>query len=62
MKPYHTYEVTGSPLPTGWKIEESVVAPWFGDAGHGIQYKIIDQFGDEGTVEELLDIGYLIEK
>lgn len=62
MKPYHTYEVTGNPLPTGWKIEESVVAPWFGEAGHGIQYKIIDRFGDEGTVEELLDIGYLIEK
>jgi len=62
MKPHLAYEVTGDPLPAGWKIEESVVAPWFGEAGYGTQYKIIDQFGDEGTVEELIDIGYLIRK
>ncbi|MEV6768351.1 TNT domain-containing protein [Nocardia sp. NPDC051030] len=56
-KDYFAYETTGNPLPPGWKIEQSVVGPWFGETGYGIQYRILDETGNTGNVKELLKPG-----
>jgi hypothetical protein len=44
-------------------VEESGVAPAFGEAGNGEQYKIPEVApGQKLTVQDLLDNGYLGEK
>jgi hypothetical protein len=59
-KPYYQYVVKdGSRLPPGWRIEESKVAPWFHQPGGGIQFRVIDDFGANGSVEELIRWGFL---
>ncbi len=52
---YCRYEVTDKPLPAGWRIEESVIAPGFGQPGGAKQYRILDSNGDSKTVTDLLD-------
>lgn len=60
LKPYFRYVVNdGIGLPPGWRIEQSQVAPWFHQPGGGIQYRILDEFGKSGSVEDLLRWGYL---
>lgn len=56
---YRQYEVTAEPLPPGWRIEAAQIAPWFGQPGGGVQYRIVDQDGNDGPVQELLDRRYL---
>ena len=59
-KPYYHYVVQDPPaLPPGWHIEQSKVAPWFHQPGGGEQYRIIDDSGNSGTVEELVRWGFL---
>ncbi|WP_280358097.1 glycohydrolase toxin TNT-related protein [Nocardia otitidiscaviarum] len=59
---YYVYErVPGASLPTGWRIQKSVIAPGFGQWGGGIQYRILDENGKNGRVQDLLDAGYLRE-
>ncbi|TJZ79480.1 DUF4237 domain-containing protein [Rhodococcus oryzae] len=58
-KGYTQYEVTGAPLPEGWRIEASVIGPGFGQPGGGIQYRIVDLDGNDGTVARLVESGYL---
>ncbi|MFJ4657935.1 TNT domain-containing protein [Nocardia sp. NPDC088792] len=58
-KPLLGYETTGNPLPSGWRIEQSDVAPWFGEPGRGIQYRILNEEGETGTVDELIQAKYL---
>ncbi|KKC05549.1 TNT domain-containing protein [Mycobacterium nebraskense] len=60
LKPYFQYVVKDpTALPHGWHIEQSQVAPWFHQPGGGQQYRIIDEFGNTGTVEELVRWGFL---
>ena len=58
--PYFEYIVNDpASLPPGYQIELSQVASYFGQPGGGVQYRIIDPFGKDGTVQALLDSGYL---
>jgi hypothetical protein len=60
LKPYYQYVVNDpTMLPPGWHIEESRVAPWFHQPGGGQQYRIIDESGNDGSVEELVKWGFL---
>lgn len=60
LKPYFQYVVQDpTALPPGWHIEQSEVASWFHQPGGGQQYRIIDEFGNTGTVEELVRWGFL---
>lgn len=62
QKPYHVYVVHAeNPLPVGWTIEESKATPWFGHSGGGLQYRVIAPTGESGSIEELLDSGFLSE-
>ncbi|MCP2292293.1 TNT domain-containing protein [Nocardia amikacinitolerans] len=62
-KTLNTYTVQpGAKLPPGWTIEQSKVAPWFGEPGGGVQYRILKSKGPpevEGSVQDLIDCGYL---
>jgi hypothetical protein len=59
-KPYFQYVVADpAKLPPGWRIEQSQVAPWFHQPGGGTQYRIIDEFGNNGSVEQLVRWGFL---
>ncbi|MGV0837327.1 TNT domain-containing protein [Mycolicibacterium thermoresistibile] len=61
-KPYFKYEVNAEVgLPPGWRIEQSQAAPWFHQPGGGIQYRVLDDTGNNGSVEELVRWGYLRE-
>ncbi|OBF06522.1 hypothetical protein A5730_14455 [Mycobacterium sp. ACS4054] len=61
VKPYFQYVVKDpAALPPGWRIEESKVAPWFHQPGGGQQFRIIDDFGNTGNVEELVRYGFLV--
>ncbi|WP_343573287.1 TNT domain-containing protein, partial [Mycobacterium sp.] len=63
LKPYCEYVVADpAKLPPGWQIEQSQVAPWFHQPGGGIQYRIIAPEGQEPSVQELLDWGFLKSK
>jgi hypothetical protein len=63
LKPYFEYVVADpAKLPPGWHIEQSQVAPWFHQPGGGIQYRIIAPEGQEPSVQELLDWGFLKPK
>jgi hypothetical protein len=60
LKPYFQYVVKDpTALPPGWRIEQSQAAPWFHQPGSGTQYRIIDDFGNNGNVEELVRWGFL---
>jgi hypothetical protein len=60
VKPYFQYVIEDpSLLPPGWHIEQSEVAPWFHQPGGGQQYRIINEAGQTGTVDELVRWGYL---
>lgn len=60
VKPYYQYVVADpTALPPGWHIEQSEVAPWFHQPGGGEQFRIIDEFGNTGSVEELVRYGFL---
>jgi len=62
-KPYYQFVVDEpAKLPPGWRIEQSQAAPWFHQPGGGGQYRIIDEFGESGSVEELIRSGYLTPK
>ncbi|MCV7430162.1 TNT domain-containing protein [Mycolicibacterium bacteremicum] len=55
-KDYYRYRVNAdNPLPPGWTIEESRVAPWFGHPGGGLQYKIVAPSGERPNILELLE-------
>jgi hypothetical protein len=59
---YHGYRVHAeNPLPSGWRIEESRVAPWFGQPGGGLQYRIIAPPGMKSRVQDLIGTGFLEE-
>ncbi|ORB95592.1 hypothetical protein B4U45_14090 [Mycobacterium persicum] len=59
-KPYFAYTVNvKAGLPPGWKLEESLAAPWFGHPGGGPQYKIIAPPDDWPKVQDLIDRGFL---
>ncbi|MFI1918665.1 TNT domain-containing protein [Nocardia sp. NPDC020380] len=58
-KPLLGYVTTGRPLPPGWRIEQSEVAPWFGEPGGGLQYRILNEHGETGSVNELIRAKYL---
>ena len=61
--PYFEYVVKDpSKFPAGWRIEQSQVAPGFGAYGGGIQYKFYDENGGNGSVQILVDKGYLAYK
>ena len=58
VQPYNQYVVLKP-----FTVEESGVAPAFGEAGNGEQYKIPEVApGQKLTVQDLLDNGYLGEK
>jgi hypothetical protein len=60
FKPFYQYVVNDpAKLPPGWHIEQSSAAPWFHQPGGGTQYRIIDEFGDTASVDELVKWGYL---
>ncbi len=65
VAPFFQYVVKDpTALPPGYRIEQSQLAPWFGQPGGGIQYRIIytdPTTGKEsdGRVQALLDSGYL---
>ncbi|MBX7448553.1 glycohydrolase toxin TNT-related protein [Mycolicibacterium sp. 3033] len=62
QKPYHIYVVRAeNPLPAGWTIEQSKATPWFGQSGGGLQYRVLAPTGESGSIEELLDSGFLSE-
>lgn len=50
-KPYTIYEVL-KPIPN---VQESKIAPWFGELGLGTQYKL------EKSVQSYVDSGHLKE-
>ncbi len=59
-KDYYRYRVHAeNPLPSGWTIEESRVAPWFGQRGEGLQYKIVAPRGERPNLQELVETGFL---
>ncbi|MGV0626236.1 TNT domain-containing protein [Mycolicibacter minnesotensis] len=59
-KPYLRLVVNDpTALPPGWRIEQSVTAPWFHQPGGGTQFRIIDKDGNTGDVRELIRTGFL---
>ncbi len=60
VAPYFQYVVADpNALPAGYAIEQSVIAPYYGQAGGGIQYRIVGPGGSQGSVNDLLQSGYL---
>jgi hypothetical protein len=60
FKPFYRYVVEDATrLPPGWQIEQSRAAPWFNQPGGGMQYRIVDEFGQTGNVAELEKWGFL---
>jgi hypothetical protein len=56
--PYNQYVVLKP-----FSVQQSVIAPAFGEAGNGVQYKIPEVTpGKEVTVQDLIDNGYLGKK
>jgi hypothetical protein len=63
LKPYCQYVVEDpTKLPPGWRIEQSQAAPWFHQPGGGTQYRIVAPEGEQPSVQELLDWGFLKPK
>jgi hypothetical protein len=60
VKSYYQYVVDDpTRLPPGFRVEQSQVAPWFQQPGGGIQYRIVGPDGNNASVNDLLDSGYL---
>ncbi len=60
VAPYFQYVVADpSALPPGFHVEQSQAAPWFGQPGGGVQYRIIGPNGKGAPVQALLDSGFL---
>lgn len=60
---FHAYVVRADRgLPPGWGIERSEVAPWLGLPGGGTQYIITPPPGEAGTLQQLIDRGFLAER
>ncbi|BBY65044.1 hypothetical protein MHEL_32870 [Mycolicibacterium helvum] len=60
VSPYFSYVVKDpSALPPGIHIEQSQAAPWFGQPGGAIQYRLTYADGRDAPVQALLDSGYL---
>lgn len=60
LKPYFKYVVDDpAMLPPGWHVEQSKAAPWFHQSGGGTQYFILDENGEPGEVEKLVQFGFL---
>ncbi|WP_319430553.1 TNT domain-containing protein [Mycobacterium sp. RTGN5] len=60
VSPYFSYVVKDpSALPPGIHIEQSQAAPWFGQPGGAIQYRLTYADGTDAPVQALLDSGYL---
>ena len=60
VAPYFQYVVADpAALPPGFSVEQSQAAPWFGQPGGGIQYRIIGPNGKDAPVQALLDSGFL---
>ena len=60
VAPYFQYVVANpANLPTGLRIEQSQVAPWFGQPGGGVQYRITGADGKDAPVQALLAAGFL---
>ncbi|CQD10290.1 ADP-ribosyltransferse [Mycobacterium europaeum] len=59
-KPYQAYQVDAPVgLPPGWKIEFSIAAPWFGHPGGEPQLLLLAPKGEEASVQQLIDTGFL---
>ncbi|WP_422745632.1 glycohydrolase toxin TNT-related protein [Mycobacterium sp. WMMD1722] len=62
MKPYFGYVVDNpANLPPGWRVEQSIAAPWFHQPGGGTQYRIIAPDGVRASAQVLVDWGFLRE-
>lgn len=60
VAPYFEYVVADpTKLPDGHQIEQSQVAPWFGQPGGGMQYRITGPDGRDASVQVLLTAGFL---
>jgi Tuberculosis necrotizing toxin len=59
-KSYYQYVVADpAKLPPGYTIERSLAAPWFGQPGGGVQYRILDPDGNNASIQDLIDAQYL---
>jgi hypothetical protein len=60
VSPYFEYIVKNTDaFPKGWSFIQSQAAPGFGQYGGGIQYVIKDAQGKDGSLQTLVDVGYL---
>ena len=60
LSPYFEYIVKNKDaLPNGWSFQQSQAAPGFGQYGGGIQYIVKDAAGGNGSLQTLVDVGYL---
>ena len=60
VAPYFEYVVADpTKIPSGYRIEQSQVAPWFGQPGGGIQYRITGPDGKDAPVQALVSAGFL---
>ncbi|MGV0625318.1 TNT domain-containing protein [Mycolicibacter minnesotensis] len=57
IREFSKYELTGTVFPDGWRIEQFVVAPWFGQPGGGTGFRLLDQNGHTGPLQRLIDSG-----
>lgn len=53
--------VTGAPLPSGWRIVEGPVEPWFGQTPSpgALQYMVVGPEGTRISVNDLLEKGII---
>ncbi|TDZ93539.1 TNT domain-containing protein [Mycobacteroides salmoniphilum] len=59
--PHTAYRVGNGPLPPGYRIEESRVAPWFEQPGGGVQYRVTGPNGkDAPSLDPLIRSGFLV--
>ncbi|KMO82520.1 TNT domain-containing protein [Mycolicibacterium chlorophenolicum] len=58
---YNRYMVTGAPLPSGWRIVEGPVEPWFGQTPSpgALQYMVVGPEGTRISVNDLLEKGII---
>ncbi len=59
-KEYNKYTLSDSPLPLGWKMEISVVAPGLGRPGGATQLRFFNEDGKIQSINALLMAGVLV--
>ena len=60
VEPFFDFVVADpAKLPVGFQIEQSQVAPWFGQPGGGMQFRITGPDGRDAPVQALLTAGFL---